>query len=377
MSEQVPVDPPADQSDRRWPTEWWHLVYLSILVFQPALSPVTQPIDWIVTAGIVAVGTALYVIGERRDPTDVEPVIAAFVVVGSIGVFVNGGAAVLFVYAAALAGRFASRARAQRWMIGMTLIMLGLFAVSPIPLLYRVASFAMPVAFVWIVGYQVMYDIEREREAARLRVDNARVERLAMLGERERIARDLHDLIGHTLTGIVVRAQLIRRLTESDPARAAHEAEAVEQIARGALAEVRDAVSGWRHHALDVEIDGARAALTAADVALSVEQDTAVSLSSSVEAALALAVREAVTNVVRHADATTCTIGIVASDDDVRLTVADDGVGSPPGSPEGAGLAGMRERIAALGGRLDRNGAADGTRGMTLTVTLPAQQVSA
>lgn len=95
------------------------------------------------------------------------------------------------------------------------------------------------------------------------------------------------------------------------------------------------------------------------------------------EAALALAVREAVTNVVRHADATTCAIGIVARGDDVRLTVADDGVGSPTGAHEGSGLSGMRERIGALGGRLDRNGTTDGTRGTTLTVTLPAQQVGA
>lgn len=252
---------------------------LSILIFQPALSPVTKPVDWIVTAGLAAIGTVLYVIGERRGLTDLEPVIAAFVVVASIGVFFNGGAAVLFVYAAALAGRFASRTRAHRWMIGMTVIMLGLFAVSPIPLLYRVSSFALPVAFVWIIGHQVILDIERQRESARLRIDNARIERLATLGERERIARDLHDLIGHSLTGVVVRAQLIRRLTESDPARAAREAEAVEQIARDALTEVREAVSGWRHHALDVEIDAARAALTAAGVELSVEQDTAVSLS--------------------------------------------------------------------------------------------------
>lgn len=137
--------------------------------------------------------------------------IIAFVVLGSVGVFFNGAAAVMFVYAAAGVGRFASRARAQRWLIGMTVIMVGLFVVSAIPLLYRVASFAFPLAFVWIVGHQVIEAVERERKAAQLRVDSACAERLA----------------------------------------------------RDALAEVRAAVSGWRHHALDVEFDAARDALAA------------------------------------------------------------------------------------------------------------------
>jgi two-component system sensor histidine kinase DesK len=94
-------------------------------------------------------------------------------------------------------------------------------------------------------------------------------------------------------------------------------------------------------------------------------------MSSAVEAALALAIREAVTNVVRHADARSCTIGIVASGDDVRLTVADDGRGS--GAPDGSGLSGMRERIGGLGGHVQRR--MDG--GTTLTITVPAQGVTA
>src|SRR5690606_40108827 len=128
-----------------------------------------------------------------------------------------------------------------------------------------------------------------------------------------------------TLTGIVVRAQLIRKVAPSDPERAAAEAADVERLARDALTEVRSAVSGWRHHALDTEIDVARDVLTAAGVDLLVHTDTNVSMSSSVEAAVALAVREAVTNVVRHANARMCRIEIVTAGDDVRLTVVDDG----------------------------------------------------
>ena len=217
------------------------------------------------------------------------------------------------------------------------------------------------------MGNWVMTDVDDLRESARLRVDNVRIERLATLGERERIARDLHDLLGHTLTGIVVRAQLIRKVAASDPARAAAEATDVEQLARDALTEVRAAVGGWRHHALDTEIDIARDVLTAAGVELFVHTDTKVSMSPAVEAAVALAVREAVTNVVRHAEARVCRIGIIEAGDDVRLTVADDGRGT--GAPDGAGLSGMRERITALGGQVDRR--MDG--GTTLSIRVPAQ----
>jgi two-component system sensor histidine kinase DesK len=250
-------------------------------------------------------------------------------------------------------------------------LLLVIAALSPMDMPFRLGAFAAPIVLVWLIGSSVMTEAENLRESARLRVDNVRIERLATLGERERIARDLHDLLGHTLTGIVVRAQLIRKVAPSDPARAAAEATDVEQLARDALTEVRAAVSGWRHHALDTEIDIARDVLTAAGVELRVHTDTNVSMSAAVEAAVALAVREAVTNVVRHADARVCRIGIITAGDDVRLTVADDGRGT--GAPDGSGLSGMRERITALGGHVDRR--MDG--GTTLTVTVPAQGVAA
>lgn len=369
MTTPLTVVPPAGHDGRRRFSDWWYLIFLGILLFEPALAPDTTGTDWLITAALAVVGGALYVACMYQPPDRLIPLTVAFAVLGTVGVWFNGGASVFFVFAAANAGTFTPRSRARRWLVGLTGVLVVLILLSPLPLLYRFASFAFPLAFVWIVGHQVIDAVERERDAARLRVDNARVERLTTLSERERIARDLHDLLGHTLTGIVVRAQLIERLADADPARAAREASDIEQLARDALAEVRATVSGWRHHALDAEVDAARDALAAAGVTMVVEQDTAASLSPAVEAALALAVREAVTNIVRHAGATTCTIGIVASAGQVRLTVADDGVGTA--RPDGSGLTGMRERITALGGNIDRHT----DRGTTLTVTVPAQQV--
>jgi two-component system sensor histidine kinase DesK len=289
---------------------------------------------------------------------------------GVATVWFNSAATVFLVYAAGFVPGAASPRTAHRWFIGLTVLLVLLASASPIPMPFRLAAFAAPIVLVWLIGNSVMTDVENDREASRLRVDNVRIERLATLGERERIARDLHDLLGHTLTGIVVRAQLIRKLAPSDPARAAAEAGDVEQLARDALTEVRAAVSGWRHHALDTELDGARDTLAAAGVELDVHTASDLSMSSAVEAALALAIREAVTNVVRHANARSCTIVIVTSGDDVCLTVADDGRGT--GAPDGSGLSGMRERITTLGGYVDRR--MDG--GTTLTITVPAEGVA-
>jgi two-component system, NarL family, sensor histidine kinase DesK len=372
VSAQATATEPPTGRRRRWGFHpRWYLIYLGNLAFQPAFDPAATVGDWALAVAFAAVGVVLSTIGARRAGRPRLIAAAAFAITGAVAVWFNTGAAVFFVYAAALAGTFEPRAVAQRWLLGLSGAVVALALASPVPMPYRLLTFGFPLVLVWMIGNEVMADAERRREAVRLRVDNDRIERLATLSERERIARDLHDLLGHSLTGVVVRAQLIRRLADTDPQRAAREAADIEQIARGALAEVRSTVSGWRHHALDAELDAARAALAAAGVRLNVEQDTYLSLSPAVEAALALAVREAVTNVVRHARASTCTIAIVASDDQVRLTVRDDGVGAT--APEGSGLTGMRERIAALGGQVRR----EARRGTTLLVTVPAQEVSA
>ena len=327
--------------------------------------------DWVLAVARIAVGAVLVVVGGL-GATHTKMVVAVLLtLLGIATVWFNTAATVFMVYAAGFVAGAASRRTAHRWFIGLTVLLLLLASASPIPMPFRLAAFAAPIVLVWLMGNWVMTDVDNLRESARLRVDNVRIERLATLGERERIARDLHDLLGHTLTGIVVRAQLIRKVALSDPARAAAEATDVEQLARDALTEVRAAVSGWRHHALDTEIDIAHDALTAAGVELLVHTDTNVSMAPAVEAAVALAVREAVTNVVRHADARVCRIGIITAGDDVRLTVADDGRGT--GAPDGSGLSGMRERITALGGHVDRR-MDDGT---TLTITVPAQGMPA
>jgi len=353
---------------RRWQVSGWiYLIYLGNLLFQPAFDPQSGVADWLITAAIIAAFLPLYALAQLRPDQTRWWVTIPTVALGLIAVGFNAGASVLFVYAAAFAGASEPRRYAVRWLIGLTVLVGFLALVSPLPMPYRLVSMGPPLLFIWIIGALTMEETERERDAVRLRLDNARIEHLATVAERERIARDLHDLLGHSLTSVVVRAQLAQRLADADPGRAAQEATEIEGIARKALDEVRAAVSGWRQASLDAELDVAQTMLDAVNVELTVQRDPELVALPSTESALALALRETVTNVARHAHARTCHVSLEVQDSEVRLVVSDDGVGG--NAPEGHGLSGMRERIAALGGQVQRSGAF----GTTVTVSVPAQ----
>jgi two-component system sensor histidine kinase DesK len=190
------------------------------------------------------------------------------------------------------------------------------------------------------------------------------VEHLAKVAERERIARDLHDVLGHTLSLITLKAELARKLVDRDPGRAKQEMQDVETTSRAALADVREAIRGYRSDGIFAELARARAALETAGVAVECDTDR-VALSPEQESVLSLALREAVTNVVRHADASRCNVSLKRSEALCTLEISDDGCGAA--GPEGNGLRGMRERLEALGGSL-RLLTSNGTR---LIIDLP------
>jgi two-component system sensor histidine kinase DesK len=217
---------------------------------------------------------------------------------------------------------------------------------------------------VLVVGLGNVITSEERRRHAFVRRAEEEVEEMAKLAERERIARDLHDVLGHTLSVIALKAELAAKLSAIDPGRAAQEIRDVERVSRTALSEVRAAVEGYRGHGLRGELKSAADVLGAAGVTLAVDVEP-VALPAKHETVLALAVREAVTNVVRHARATACRISVTRHSGRVVLRVEDDGIGGVP--REGNGLTGMRERVAAIGGTLTLEGAG----GVHLTVTVP------
>ena len=176
----------------------------------------------------------------------------------------------------------------------------------------------------------------------------AELAEVAVSKERERFARDLHDLLGHSLSVIALKAELAKRLAPVDGERAAAEVADIETVARQALAEVREAVGGYRRPTLEVELEGARVALEAAGIEAEVEP-CATALAEDVEAVLGWAVREGATNVIRHSAARHCRVRLHADARHAGLEVVDDGRGVGPDNG-GSGLAGLRDRVAAVRG---------------------------
>lgn len=203
---------------------------------------------------------------------------------------------------------------------------------------------------------------------AELHRTRAELARLAVAEERERFSRDLHDLLGHTLSVMVVKAQAVRRLAATDPDAAVTHAADIEQIGRRALGDVRQAVDAMRAPTLAAELDEVRRSLDAAGIATTVDWATGAP-SGKADEVLAWVLREGATNVMRHSGASACRIELVERDGGLALTITDDGFGTPtPPTVRLGGLSGLRDRLAAAGGELvvDRPG-----EGFRLVATVP------
>jgi two-component system, NarL family, sensor histidine kinase DesK len=280
----------------------------------------------------------------------------------------NTEAYVIFVYPFAMLCLFLSRLRT------LFLVLIAMMAGVVVETRYLGRPFATAES---ILLYCVIFGLSNFAFAQQARTNflleraNSEIERLSQEAERERIARDLHDLLGHTLTVITVKLDLARRLLSHDSDRARNEIVEVEQTARNALAEVREAVSGYRAEGLDAEISRARRSLLSADVKLTTTL-APVNLSSSQVSVLCLALREAVTNIVRHAHATVCQVALIEKDRTIHFTIEDNGLGGQ--IREGNGLRGMRERLQSMAGAMKLTGSANG--GTSLELTLPLESES-
>ena len=210
--------------------------------------------------------------------------------------------------------------------------------------------FAVFAALVWGLYftnryYARMWELHQEADAAR-----ETQARLAVAEERLRFSRDLHDLLGHSLSLIAVKSELAMRLAEDDPARARAEMADVRRAAREALREVRAAVRGYRAVELDAELAGMRAVLEAAGVRCEVG-DPPEDLPPQVRSVLAWVIREGATNVIKHAEASRCAVTIARYGGSVVLEMTNDGA-RPSRRPPGTGLDGLTERVERLGGTL-------------------------
>jgi two-component system sensor histidine kinase DesK len=355
----LPEDPELGWTPYAW------LIYLVSFVASPAATRASA-LEWTLTGAGLSLFLALYFRGFWYRDRRILWCAGGILLLGVLFSPVNFGGGVFFIYAAA----FFAYLRPPRlaWLlIGGVVAVLGLevWLADLEPWVWLPAAVLSP-----IIGGINIHHFEVSEANARLRLAQEEVERLAKTAERERIARDLHDLLGHTLSLITLKSELAGKLIERDPERAKHEIAEVERVSREALREVRSAIAGYRSEGLQAELARARLALESAGVKL--EYFTApVELEPVRETALALALREAVTNVIRHAGARVCRIALAPTEGEVRLEVRDDGRGGT--AAEGTGLAAMRERIAGLGGTLERHGA----EGTSLVITLPRRRAEA
>ena len=226
-----------------------------------------------------------------------------------------------------------------------------------------VLSCALPAV---LLGISAVYAAYTSHQQAHLRRSQKEIMRLATLAERERIGRDLHDLLGHTLSVVALKSELARKLIDRDLDAARNEISEVERVARDALSQVRNAVSGIRNTALSAELVAATALLEAQGVKVKCETEN-VKLPHDRESALALSLREAATNIRRHSGASGVTIRVRKEPNEVVVEVADNGRGGRivPGN----GLNGMRERLGCVGGSLSLTSNEDG--GTLLRASVP------
>lgn len=346
--------------DHGWgPLLWW--LYLGFFFVQPVVDHVSRKLwffDLLGAAIFIVLYWGIFLLERPRPLVHV----GGMLLLGVLFFPYNAGGCTFFIFAAAMVPFMVStQARA---IAGLGVIA----AVAAIEgFLLHVSGWAMfwAAVFPMFIGAGNIFFAERNRMNCRLRKANEEIENLAKVAERERIARDLHDVLGHTLSVITLKSELAGKLIERDPQRAGKEIREVEQISRQALTDVRDAIRGYRSQGLVAELAQAKTTLETAGLTVQCDAATTVQLPAVQESVLSLAVREAVTNVVRHAGARTCRMRLEQQNGNCRLEIHDDGCGGSNG--EGNGLRGMRERVEMIGGTLNRSTDA----GTTLTITLP------
>jgi two-component system sensor histidine kinase DesK len=346
----------------------------ALLLISPAAVAASVVPAWPAWTLVAAAGLSFAgaVLTTRLDRPDVRPVTAAFVgllaavVVAAALAYREDGWQTLFSLLA-VAVALVLPVRAAPALVAVTAVLAAVVPVhSSVGEALWGAGLTTFLAGITTYGFrrmgEVIAELARTREALAV---------AAVSAERLRFSRDLHDLLGHTLSMVVVKAEAVRRLAPRDTEAAVRHAADIETIGRQALTEVREAVTGYRDASLAFELDSARAALEAAGIEC-VVKESGPALSWETDMLLSWVVREGITNVVRHSGARRCVITLRRDRDPVLVEISDDGPDDDSddgmGGKDGSGLRGLRERLAVAGGRLTT---ARTPRGFVLTAEIP------
>ena len=336
-----------------------YLVYL-VFFFIPWLFMPVGTADVFVAIVAVSVFIPLHYLGFRAQGSVRLWTIAAFVLLAvATAPFANGNS-VFFIYAAASAG-FVRPVKVSALVFALCAM---LYVASAWFFDRHLLEITVALILSVIIWLSCFSDGEAMDEKLRLERSRALDLQQASLIERERIARDLHDLLGHTLTLVSLKADLTRRLMDSDPQQARAELDNMQATSRQALHDVRAALSGLTATSVAQELANAELALEAADVELTISGELP-RLDSEQDTAFGLMLRESVTNIIRHSSASAVTIQFGQEDDVHTLMVTDNG--EVDSITEGSGLSGLRARLEGLGGMLSVSSKA----GMQLRALLP------
>ncbi|MBS1018600.1 sensor histidine kinase [Gluconobacter cerinus] len=363
---------PGNKEDN-WPSfNRYRVSYLVYLLI--------YPIPWLIhgaptlpaalfSAGATGIFLLLYFAPYRNDRYYGLPEIIFTALIGFATAWTQGDWLVFNIYATAMCACFRQMRQAVLTIVCLQIALFAFVWLQDKSMLH--ASIGAFFSIITYIGTWMQWKLGLQN--LQLRKAQHEIRTLAATAERERIARDVHDLLGHSLTVISVKAELANRLFETHPDRAQRELQDITQIARTSLKEVREAVTGMNGASLQHELERARKALEAASISLTIHHAERLE-DHPQSSVLAMALREAVTNVIRHSGARHCTISFDcdAGGQPCAIRIEDDGAeqsGRSPAPPqEGNGLRGMRTRLAAAGGSLMLSHTSSGLR-LTASIT--------
>jgi len=340
------------------PFAW--LIFLAFFYIQPLAEHASWRSLLLTNAEVLVFLTLYFGIFWVRSPFNYA-ILVCMAAMGLGFANVNTGSSVFIIFTASFIPWVFERARSALIVLGVLASVILIHAVIFHPQYgFSVTSLVVALG----VGLSNTHFAVRNRADHKLRMAHEEIEHLAKVAERERIARDLHDVLGHTLTLIVVKSTLAGKLLDKDLPKAKAEIADIEKVSREAMAEIRNTLRGYSTYKLCEELERAKSALESAGMAVATESSE-VPLTPAQESVAALIVREAITNVVRHSRARNCQLRLARNNGNCVLEIQDDGCGGV--YSEGNGLRGMRERVEALGGTFTQKTSA----GTKLTFEFP------
>ncbi|PKG98574.1 sensor histidine kinase [Paraglaciecola sp. MB-3u-78] len=342
---------PRNLNEQFSPYVW--LIYLP-LFFVPVIIFHQDPMDFVWTFLAVITFLGLYFHSHWVKSKLTIYHIVGIVLIGTLATFVTPTASTLFVYAAAFCSRLKPLKYAFAVLMGILLWITGISWIFDFVIYFYLPA----LTFTLIVGILNIYQYALHQNKQELVLSRKETQRLAQVAERERIARDLHDLIGHTFSVITIKADLAGRLLnkgqDKDLEKARGEIKQLQDISRAALSQVREVVSGYRTSDLLSELANAKNVFSSVDIHFDYQfeniDEQQIELDSASNKELAIVLRELVTNIIKHANATQVNATIKLNNGKIVLAMQDDGQGFNNSHHQGFGIKGIEERIQKLHG---------------------------